>query len=199
MIYTYPLKLNFKLLALAPRLRVIDATGSEIFYIEQKLFALKEAVKVFNNETEKRLLFTIKADRILDFGARYYFHTPEGKLIGSIQKEGVQSLFQASFTIFDANEQQLYKITQSNPWIAFLDSLINSIPFAEFVTGFILNPIYVVKGSDAQQSLARMKKQPSLFESQFAITLTQTDIKADHELILLLSFLMIVQLERNRG
>ena len=44
-----------------------------------------------------------------------------------------------------------------------------------------------------------MKKKPSFFESNFEITAHDADVSEEQELLLLLSSLMLVQLERNRG
>jgi uncharacterized protein YxjI len=197
--YSYPLKLRFRLIALAPRISISDNKGQEIFYIEQKVFALREAVKVFNNSKEKTLLYTMKADQILDFGAKYYFRTPNDEVIGYVHQEGMRSLFQASYTVFDKNNEEVYKITQSKPWAALLDSLLSAIPFAELVTGYILNPTYNVTEKDKNDLALVMKKKPSFFEAQFEINSIKTDITKQHELLAILSLLMIVQLERSRG
>lgn len=195
----YPLTLKFRLIALAPRINVVDSKGNEIFYIEQKVFALKEAVNIFNNAKEKKLLFTLKADSIIDFGARYRFHNTHKKLIGSVQQEGMRSLFRGSYIIFDEHDHATYKVTQSNPWISVLDSVLNIIPFAEFVTGFILNPAYQITTNDQKETVLTMKKKPSFFEAQFSIDSSSKSLTEEKELLVLLSLLMIVQLERNRG
>lgn len=197
--YAYPLQLKFRLIALAPRISVVDANGEEIFYIEQKVFALREAVKVFNNSKDKKLLFTQKADQIIDFGAKYFFRDNKDKLVGSIQQGGMRSLFQASYHVFDKKEKALYKIAQTNPWAAMLDSLLNIIPFAELVTGFILNPTYSITAFGKTEPALQMKKKPSLFESSFTISVVDNTLSEEEEQLLILSLLMIVQLERDRG
>jgi hypothetical protein len=62
-----------KLIALAPQFFVVDANQKPVAYIRQKLFKLKEAINVFTDETQKDVLYTIAADRIIDFSARYNF------------------------------------------------------------------------------------------------------------------------------
>ncbi len=186
-------------MALAPRISVIDANNQEIFYIEQKVLALKEAIKVFDNQKDKNLLYTMQANQIIDFGATYIFKDAKNhRDIGSIQQEGMRSLFQASYAITDKNGVDSYTIKQTNPMIAILDSLINIIPFAELVSGFILNPTYAVTKNDDQQVMITMKKKPSFFESNFELVKDQSIPEKD-ELLLLLSIAMLVQLERNRG
>ncbi len=197
--YAFPLKLRFRLIAVAPRISVVDAQEKEILYVEQKVFALKEAVKVFDNSQDKKLLYTQQADQIIDFGARYYFRSANNHEIGSIQQEGMRSLVQASYAVFDKKGKHSYNIVQSNPLIGALDSLLSIIPFVDLITGFILNPTYSVATKDTNDHIITMKKKPSFFESQFDITLLKEDLSEEQEILLLLSLLMIVQLERNRG
>ena len=66
----YPLNLTFKFFALGPELSVVDAQGTLLFYVKQKLFRLKEAVNIFADADQRELAYTINADRILDFSAR---------------------------------------------------------------------------------------------------------------------------------
>lgn len=200
MSYTYPLKLHFKLLALAPRVSITDANGQEILYVEQKVLALKEAVKVFDNSTDKNLLYTMQANQIIDFGAKYIFNNAKtNTVIGSIQQEGMRSLVQASYTVHDTHDQPTYKIVQANPLISLLDSVLSIIPFAELLTGFILNPQYSVMKEGFEKPLLIMKKKPSFFEASFEITHDNEKIESKDELLLMLSLIMVVQLEKNRG
>lgn len=196
---SYPLKLSFKLIAFAPRIKVIDAQGKEIFYIEQKALAIRESVKVFNNEKDKELLYTLKANQVIDFGATYSLRNAKNeKELGTVRQEGVRSLFQASYQITDASGKDTFTIVQSNPMIALLDSLISIIPFAELLSGYILNPTYSIATTSSKKQVLEMKKKPSFFESSFEIS-NKSDVSEDEELLILLACMMVVQLEKNRG
>jgi len=46
----YPVKMSFKLLAVAPQISVRDANDTEVMYVKQKLFKLKEEINIFANE-----------------------------------------------------------------------------------------------------------------------------------------------------
>ena len=197
--YTYPLKIHFRLLALAPQISLTDAHGKELLYIEQKIFALKEAIKVFNNAKDKNLLYTIQANQIIDFDATYFFHTANKDNLGSIKQDGMRSLYRASYSVSNKKEEPIYKVTQTNPLVGLLDSLLSIIPFAEFITGFILNPSYALTDNKGDKPIMHMKKKPSFFESEFEITLAHEKLSKDEEILSLLTFIMIVQLERNRG
>lgn len=196
---SYPLRLSFKLIAFAPRVKVVDAEGNEIFYIEQKALAIRESVKVFNNEKDKELLYTLQANQVIDFGATYsLLNAKNDKKLGTVRQEGVRSLFQASYQVTDASGKDAFTIVQSNPMIALLDSLISIIPFAELVSGYILNPTYSISTTSSKKPLLEMKKKPSFFESSFEIS-KKSEVSEEEELLLLLACMMVVQLEKNRG
>ena len=74
MLFQYPLQIRFKLVALSPKFSITDNSDKEIMYIEQKLFALRESIKIFNNQTEKNQIYNIKTSQVIDFGAQYYFY-----------------------------------------------------------------------------------------------------------------------------
>ena len=69
----YPIDLSFKILALASQIYIRDANGNLIGYVKQKLLKLKEDINVFADENQTQIRFNIKADRVLDFSARYNF------------------------------------------------------------------------------------------------------------------------------
>ena len=93
----YPLTLNFKLIALAPRIRVTDATGRLILYVHQKTFKLKEDVRIFADEAKTNELFRINADRIFDFSAKYHLsESATGRQLGHIKHRGMRSIWSAT-------------------------------------------------------------------------------------------------------
>jgi hypothetical protein len=53
----FPLKLTFKILAVAPQITVTDASGQILFYVKQKLFKLKEAITVYSDSSQTRELY----------------------------------------------------------------------------------------------------------------------------------------------
>src|SRR5215207_35520 len=97
----YPIDFSFKLLAIASQIYIRDANGSLLGYVKQKLFKLKEDINVFADENQTQHLFNIKADRVLDFSAKYNFTSAQGQSLGSIKRRGMRSIFKASYEIFD--------------------------------------------------------------------------------------------------
>ena len=192
----FPLQLSFKIMALAPQIFVADSSGQLLFYVKQKLFKLKEAVTVFADKGQTQALFTIAADKIIDFSARYHFKDANGLDVGSIKRQGMKSLFKASYDIYDGDEVE-FTIKEDNPWIKFLDALLSEIPILGILTGYLFNPKYNVTRPDGTR-VARLIKQPAFFEGKFSIT-QEAEMDEFEERRIALSLLMMVLLERRRG
>lgn len=193
----YPIKLSFKLLAIASQIYIRDANGQLIGYVKQKLLKLKEDINVFADEQQIQHLYRIKADRIIDFSAKYNFTDAQGRSLGSIRRKGMRSIFKAHYMIFDENENQTMEIHEESGWIKVVDSLLGEVPILGMFTGYFFNPSYIVSRMDGSK-LARLKKQPAFMEGVFEIE-PLMPIPAEDEAELLLSVLTMTLLERNRG
>jgi uncharacterized protein YxjI len=192
----YPLTLSFKFFALAPQFSVSDDSGRVIAWAAQKLFRLKEAVNVFSDSSKKEVLFTIKADRVMDFGARYHFTDGQGQPLGSVQRQGMRSIWRAQYDIVDPTNSSL-KIREENPWIKVADGLLGALPLGELFTGFVFHPAYLVSRPDGTP-VVRIKKKAAFLESRFSIE-RMALMEQQEEQRILLSLIMLVLLERRRG
>jgi uncharacterized protein YxjI len=192
----YPLTLTFKFFALAPQFAVTDGNGRVLAWAEQKLFRLKEAVNVFSDSSRKEVLFTIKADRVLDFGARYHFSDGQGNPLGSLQRQGMRSIWRAQYDIQGAASMNM-KIREENPWIKVADGLLGAIPFGELFSGFFFHPAYLVSRPDGT-AVMRIQKKTAFLESRFSIERIAPMEQLEEQRILL-SLIMLVLLERRRG
>ena len=198
--YQYPLNLRFKLIALAPRIFVTDATGQTIFYVQQKVLAMKEHVRVFSSEAMTEQVYEIRADRIIDFSARYHFKDMQGTELGSIKHRGIRSIWKARYEIFNPGEEEAaYHMTEDNPWVKVGDALFNQIPLLNLLGGYVFHPSYTLYHTETDAPVLHMTKQPAFFESLFTIDLLDDRLRGAHEQRLLLGLLMSIQLERSRG
>ena len=106
--FHYPLYLRFRLVALAPRIIVTDSAPTEILYVKQKVFNLREDIRIFSDESESREMFNIQAEQILDFNTRYNFYdSKNGEHMGSVKARGWRSLWSATYLIDDPAQQQM--------------------------------------------------------------------------------------------
>ena len=193
----YPLTLSFKLLTIGTRLSVRDAGGNLIAYVRPKRFKLKEDINVFADENQTRLLYNIKADRMIDFSARYNFTDASGTFLGSIKRQGMRSLWKTNYQISDAGDRQILEIHEENAWIKVIDGLVGEIPVLGMFTGYLFNPAYIVSRTD-NTPVVRLQKQPAFFEGKFEVSV-QAQLSASEESLVLLGVLTMTLLERSRG
>ena len=203
----YPLSLRFKLIALAPRIYVTDAEGVERMFIHQKTWKLKEDILIYNNSDKERVIFRIRADRIIDFSARYTFtqvqQTGEEKILGSVKRKGMRSIWRATYYVDNPEEATTHHIKEDNPWVKVGNSLFESIPVVNMLSGYIFHPAYTCyrgqSREDESQPVMRLDKQAAFFESKYEIDLLEPNVSQDEELRALLGLVMAVQLERRSG
>ena len=190
--FNYPLNLSFKIIAFNPQVKITDASGQTVLYVKQKALALKEAVKVFADEQQTRQLFNMKANRIIDFSAQYNITRVDGSALGAVKRQGMRSLWKASYTILDANGGEAGLIHEENPWLKVLDGLLSDVPFV----GMFINPAYLV--DYCGRTVLYLKKQPAFLEGKFTLD-KRGDFDDAEEGLLLTSVIMMLMLERSRG
>ncbi len=192
----YPLELGFKIVTIGTRVRVTDAAGKQIAYVRKKKFKLKEDVRVYEDEDQRDLLFRIKADRVVDFGASYAINGPDGRPLGAVKQRGMRSLWKSTYEVSDPLRRGVAVIHEENPFVKVLDSLAEAIPFADALGGLFFNPAYLVDLRG--ESVLRMKKERSVFESRFRLD-RLGNFSEEEEELLLASLIMSLLLERDRG
>lgn len=203
-IFQYPLHLRFKKIALAPRIYLTDANGTERLFIHQKTWALKEDIRLYNNSKKEQEIFSIRANRIIDFSAHYhFFNSTNEQSIGSVKRKGMRSLWRATYFSDNASGQTTHHIKENNPWTKMADAILLEIPLVSLLSGYFFNPSYTVYGGenreDESSPVMKLVKKPSFWESGFDIELLDPNIGNEDEIRLILAIIMAVQLERRRG
>ena len=187
----YPLFIKFKKVALSSRFSLLDMNGQTLAYVKKKMLKLKEEINVFKERDMQNLLFTIKADRIVDFSAAYTFFDQNNQHFGAIKREGMRSMWRASYLITGDNNEVL-SCTEDSVFIRFMDGFLGN-----FLGGLFFHPSYTVKRQDGTP-IMQLKKMRSITESKFKITLLG-EITETEEMKILLGLMMMVILERIRG
>lgn len=194
----YPLQLSFKILALASQATVTDATGKTVLYTKQKMFKFREHVEIFTDKTQATRLAEIKANKVIDWSARYGFTDNVGQPIGSVGRKGWRSIWKAHYEAFNPGDTVPdFSIKEENPGAKFMDGLLGGIPVIGMFSGYFFHPRYLATRSNGQPAM-RIEKKAAFFEGRFEITKVG-EMTPKEELNLILSFLMLVMLERERG
>jgi hypothetical protein len=196
----YPLFVSFKILAFAPQLQITDSAGRSLVYVKQKLFKFKEKVEIFTDKSKNTKLGTIKANKVLDWSARYFFETEKGTKIGSVGRKGMRSLWKASYETFNLGDNAPdYLISEENPAAKVFDSFLGQIPIIGMATSYLFNPRYLATQQSNGDSVMRVTKKPALWEGKFQIDKLSEELTSQQELNLIFSFIMLLLLERSRG
>jgi hypothetical protein len=192
----YPLDLRFKLLAIAAQISVSDASGNLVFYVKQKAFKLKEDITVFADREQSRALFTIKADRMIDWSAKYTLAAAGGASLGTVGRKGMRSLFKALYEISDG-QRQVATLKEESAWVRFFDGLFGDLPIIGILSGYLFHPSYLITRSDGTPIL-RVKKRPALLEGKFVVEQLAA-MDPTEETRSVLALLTMLLLERSRG
>lgn len=194
----FPLKFTFRILTLAPRMDVVDATGRSVLHARQKLFKFREHVEIFTDDTRTTKLAEIKANKIIDWSARYNFTDAWGGEIGSVGRKGWRSIWRAHYEAFNPGDTQPdFSIREENPMAKVVDSIIGEIPLIGMLSLYLFHPRYAAVRTSGQPAL-RLHKKPAFLQGKFEIEQTGP-ISPRETMNLVLSFLMLTLLERRRG
>lgn len=197
--YQYPLSMRFKIIALAPQIYITDATGADVLYVRQKILNLREDVRIFRDDSKTEAVFRINADRIVDFGACYKFTDSKSERpLGSIKQRGMKTIWRAHYDIESPDGTPEYILTEDNPWVKVGDALFAEIPGLGLLGGYFFHPSFTIATEGGQEAM-RLTKEPAFFESMFTIEKLDPALPHDVENRMLLSFMMMVQLNRARG
>lgn len=196
--YQYPLALTFKITTLSSDFNVVDAHNRSIFYVRQKMFKLREEVKIFQDDAQSQPLYTIKANQWLDFSAAYNFTNAAGQTLGKIARKGLVSIFKAHYDIYDSNDQLSHTVREENPWVKVFDALIDFVPFLGLLSGYLFHPAYIVTDKTGK-AIARLVKKPSLIGRRFELEKLANFQSETEEESILLGLSMLLLLESDRG
>ena len=190
----YPLTLSFKILALASQATVTDARGRTDLYTKQKLFKFREHVEIWTDQTQGTRLAEIKANKVIDWSARYSSTDAWGGEIGSVGRKGWRSIWKAHYETFNPGDGVAdFSIREENPWVKVMDSILGDLPIIGMLSGYFFHPSYLASRADGSAAM-RLTKQAAFWEGRFKIE-KLGGMSAREELNLFLSFLMLVMLE----
>ena len=195
--FDFPITFAFKIGTLANDFVAKDASGKTLAYVRQKMFKFKEAIMVYSDESKTNLLYTINADRIIDFNASYSFADSDGKVLGRVGRKGMKSLWKANYEIFDNENKLEYTIGEENPWSKVFDTMLCEVPLVGMFSGYMFNPKYGVTRTDGT-TVARLSKEASFFGRRFKMD-KLADLEAGDSERMMLALMMMVLLERRRG
>lgn len=100
--------LRRQVLALTGKFRIYSPDGQLLLYSQQKMFKLKEDIRIYSDESKSQELLFIKARNIIDFAASYdVVDSSTSMKVGVLRRKGFRSILRDEWELLDANDQHL--------------------------------------------------------------------------------------------
>jgi uncharacterized protein YxjI len=108
-------------IALTGRFRFYDPMGNLVMFSEQKMFKLREDIRVYADEDKMREVLSIKARQIIDFSASYdVVDTETNQKVGALRRKGLRSLLRDEWEVLDANDNVIGMLFEDSMGLALL-------------------------------------------------------------------------------
>jgi uncharacterized protein YxjI len=147
------LTLRKQILALTGVFRIYDQNENVVAYSRQKMFKLREDIRVYTDENQTQELMHIQARQILDFSAAYDVHDKlENCHVGTLRRRGLRSILRDKWEILSPGDRLIGEIEEDSALHAALRRLL---------LGSLLPQNYDVRIND--QRVMDLRQQFNLF------------------------------------
>jgi len=165
--------LKKQVLALTGTVRIYNPLDQLVLFSQQKIFKLKEDIRIYADETKNRELLNIQARQIIDFSAYYdVIDSQYSTKVGGLRRKGFRSILQDEWEVFDPQEKQLGILKE--------DSLRQAL-LRRFLLGILIPQNYDLNIGD--ERVADYKQRFQLFRYVLDIDFQMdTGEKLDHRL-----------------
>jgi len=141
--------LKRQVLAMTGKFRIYDIDGNLVLFSQQKMFKLREDIRLFSDETMTHEIASIQARQMIDFSAAYdVFDSSSGLKVGTLHRKGFRSLVRDEWEILDAGEQSIGILREDNQLKALL---------RRFLLGSLLPQSYNLESNN--QHIAEYRQQ----------------------------------------
>ncbi len=117
--------LKRQVFALTGKLRFYNPQEQLVLFSEQKMFKLREDIRLYADEQKSQEVLAIKARQIIDFAAAYdVVDSGTGQKVGALRRKGLQSILRDEWEVLDVNDQVIGKLFEDNMTRAMLRRLL---------------------------------------------------------------------------
>jgi hypothetical protein len=110
---------------LTGKFRVYDPSERLVMFSEQKMFKLREDIRIYSDESKSQEVLSIKARQIVDFSAAYdVVDTAINQKVGALRRKGWSSILRDEWEVLDANDNVLGKLFEDSMGLAMLRRLL---------------------------------------------------------------------------
>jgi uncharacterized protein YxjI len=112
-------------IALTGKFRFYDPAGRLVMFSEQKMFRLREDIRVYDSEDKSREVLSVKARQIMDFSASYdVVDTELNQKVGVLRRKGLRSLLRDEWEVLDADDRIIGQLFEDSVAMALLRRLL---------------------------------------------------------------------------
>jgi len=120
---TYLLKRQ--VFALTGKFRFYDPSDRLVLFSEQKMFRLREDIRVYTDEGKQQEVLMIKARQIIDFAAAYdVVDSASGEKVGVLRRKGWSSILRDEWEVLNAQDQPIGSLFEDSMGLALLRRLL---------------------------------------------------------------------------
>ena len=151
--------LKRQVFALTGKLRLYNPNDELVLYVEQKMFRLREDIRVFGDDSKTQELLLIQARNIIDFSAAYdVIEAANGQKVGALRRKGLKSMFRDEWEVLDAADQPIGMLFEDSVGQALL---------RRFLLGSLLPQNYDL--TIGEQRVADLRQKFNLFGYQMIL------------------------------
>ncbi len=160
--------LHRQVIAFTCKFHVCNSCGKLVLFSHQKMFKIKEDIRVFSNESKEQELLSIQARKIMDFSEAYeVIDTQSPQRVGSLRRKGFRSFLRNEWEAFDTNHRKR--------WIIREDQAITMLRRFNSVRWFPQNYEFLI----GNHRVANLRQRYSLVNYTFDLEFT---IDPDHQM-----------------
>lgn len=156
--------------------------GAETAFVEQKRFSFKEMITFYRDNSKNDVIFTLKAEKVLDVHGKFIVHDNSGSQVGYLQKAFAKSLLRSSWIIADASGKQLFEARERSLPIALVRRFGGFVPVVgELLEQLPFNFDFIV----GEKVVGRVNRNFKLRDS-YDIEIDDKQVPVDERLIMAL-------------
>ncbi|MEY3408102.1 MAG: hypothetical protein RL038_1163 [Actinomycetota bacterium] len=126
-------------------------SNTPLAFAEQAKMKIREKISFYRDSQKTELLFTFRAEKVMDIHGNYFIEDQNGILIGSFRKDFGRSLFSSTWLVSDASGNLVFTFAEENAALAVLRRISDFIPFVGELIKFFPYHFAITAGSSSQK------------------------------------------------
>lgn len=120
--------LKRQVFALAGKFRFFDPSGRLVLFSEQKMFKLREDIRVYSDESKTQEVLMIKARQIVDFSAAFdVVDSATGQKVGALRRKGLASILRDEWEVLDVSDNVVGKLFEDSMGLALVRRFLSNL------------------------------------------------------------------------